>query len=74
MPRAATFQHQREAHERALHEERLAWLAQPDPRWACGLPVTTSEVDLLTRCSRDHLALLDRVKAIGLRTTTPKEI
>lgn len=53
---AAQIQRQREAEFLANHKERIAWLEQDAPKWACGAPVPPSEQFKLLAQSREAIA------------------
>jgi len=45
--------------DKAHHEERIAWLSAPSPRYACGGPVPPSFAATLLRQSHEALRMIN---------------
>ena len=53
--------------ERKHHEERIAWLTDPNPKYACGTPVNKHDVASMLQASRECLA--DKTGMIGFNSS-----
>jgi hypothetical protein len=61
---AKQLQQQREAADQQNHVERIAWLSQPAPVWACGTPVDEGSRRMLLEQSRAAIAAKEAGKAL----------
>lgn len=60
--------HKQKAADRKHHEERVAWLSEENPKYACGAPVEKCDVNNML--NESQLCLADATGMRGLRSAS----